>query len=104
MLFFPSFFTVVNSCNADSHSIFYLVCFRDDHGFTPFLWACREGQATIFDMLLARGARINATNDGGDNGLHLAASKGHKDIVLKVQAKCLGRSYIIFTFVYWQFN
>ena len=55
-------------------------------------------------MLLARGARINATNDGGDNGLHLAASKGHKDIVLKVQAKCLGRSYIIFTFVFWQFN
>ncbi|KXJ17437.1 Integrin-linked protein kinase [Exaiptasia diaphana] len=61
----------------------------DDHGFTPFLWACREGQVAIFDMLLSRGARVNAVNDGGDNGLHLAASKGNKEVVLKLlRNKC----------------
>jgi ankyrin repeat protein len=35
-------------------------------------------------MLLSRGAKVNAVNDGGDNGLHLAASKGNKEIILKV--------------------
>ncbi|KAK3736410.1 hypothetical protein QZH41_017916 [Actinostola sp. cb2023] len=61
----------------------------DDHGFTPFLWSCREGQLAIFDMLLLRGARVNAVNDGGDNGLHLAASKGNKEVVLKLlRNKC----------------
>ena len=36
------------------------------------------------EMLLTRGARINATNMGDDTALHLAASHGHRDIVLMV--------------------
>lgn len=57
---------------------------RDDHGFTPLLWSAREGQTAVFDLLLSRGARITALNDGGDNGLHLAASKGNKEIIQRV--------------------
>ena len=31
-----------------------------------------------------RGARINVMNRGDDTPLHLAASHGHRDIVIKV--------------------
>ena len=50
----------------------------DDHGFTPLHWACREGQMVIYQMLIARGARVSARNDGGDTPLHLACSHGNK--------------------------
>lgn len=38
-------------------------------------------------MLIARGARINATNMGDDTALHLAASHGHRDIVMMVRCR-----------------
>jgi integrin-linked kinase len=53
----------------------------DDHGFSPLHWACFAGRTNIVDMLLNRGARINATNMGDDTALHLAASHGHLDCV-----------------------
>lgn len=59
-------------------------CFRDDHGFSPLHWACREGRSGVVDMLIMRGARINVMNRGDDTPLHLAASHGHRDIVAKV--------------------
>lgn len=53
----------------------------DDHGFSPLHWACFAGRTNIVDMLLGRGARINAANMGDDTALHLAASHGHLDCV-----------------------
>ncbi|XP_010726047.1 integrin-linked protein kinase [Meleagris gallopavo] len=58
--------------------------FRDDHGFSPLHWACREGRSNVVDMLIMRGARINVMNRGDDTPLHLAASHGHRDIVQKL--------------------
>ena len=40
-------------------------------------------------MLIQRGARINATNMGDDTALHLAASHGHRDIVLMVKRRII---------------
>lgn len=57
---------------------------RDDHGFSPLHWACREGRSSVVDMLIMRGARINVMNRGDDAPLHLASSHGHRDIVGKV--------------------
>lgn len=57
---------------------------RDDHRFSLLHWASREGRTNIVDMLIQRGARINATNMGDDTALHLAASHGHRDIVVMV--------------------
>lgn len=54
----------------------------DDHRFSLLHWACREGRTNIVDMLIQRGARINATNLGDDTPLHLAAAHGHRDVVL----------------------
>lgn len=59
--------------------------FRDDHGFSPLHWACREGRSNVVDMLIMRGARINVMNRGDDTPLHLASSHGHRDIVGKVR-------------------
>jgi len=53
----------------------------DDHGFSPLHWAAFAGRTSIVDMLLNRGARINATNMGDDTALHLAVSHGHSECV-----------------------
>ncbi len=45
-------------------------------------WASKEGHLGIVDMLLSRGARVNATNMGDDTPLHLAASHGHRPVVV----------------------
>ncbi|XP_022091607.1 integrin-linked protein kinase-like [Acanthaster planci] len=56
----------------------------DDHGFSPMHWACKEGRTNIVEMLIGRGAKINATNMGDDTALHLASAHGHRDIVQKL--------------------
>lgn len=53
----------------------------DDHGFSPLHWASMKGHTKIVEMLLMRGARVNATNRGDDTPLHLAAANGHRDIL-----------------------
>jgi integrin-linked kinase len=59
----------------------------DDHAFSLLHWAAKGGHISIVDMLLARGARVNATNMGDDTPLHLAASQGHREVVVKLLAK-----------------
>ncbi|KAH7731355.1 CBN-PAT-4 protein [Aphelenchoides avenae] len=59
----------------------------DDHAFSLLHWASKEGHVNIVDMLLARGARVNATNMGDDTSLHLAASHGHRQIVVKLLSR-----------------
>ena len=66
----------------------------DDHGFTPLHWAAREGWVAIFDILVARGARINNLNNGGDTPLHCAVSKGQKAIILKVDSNFFSKRYL----------
>ncbi|KRY26561.1 Integrin-linked protein kinase, partial [Trichinella spiralis] len=58
----------------------------DDHGFSLLHWAAKGGHMNIVDMLLVRGARINATNIGDDTALHLASAHGHRDIVHRLLA------------------
>lgn len=44
-------------------------------------WCAKEGHLKLVEMLLARGARVNATNMGDDIPLHLAAAHGHLEVV-----------------------
>ncbi|BHF62690.1 hypothetical protein SprV_0200567500 [Sparganum proliferum] len=53
----------------------------DEHRFGLLHWAAREGQLAVADLLISRGARVNATNLGDDTPLHLAAAHGHFDVV-----------------------
>ncbi|KYM89686.1 Integrin-linked protein kinase [Atta colombica] len=55
--------------------------FLDDHGFSPLHWCAKEGHLKLAELLVTRGARINATNRGDDTPLHLASAHGHKEIV-----------------------
>lgn len=70
------------------HKSFFSSNFRDDHGFSPLHWCAKEGHTKLVEMLLSRGARVNATNMGDDVPLHLASAHGHYDIVqLLLKAK-----------------
>ncbi|KAE9554255.1 hypothetical protein FO519_002554 [Halicephalobus sp. NKZ332] len=59
----------------------------DDHAFSLLHWAAKEGHTSIAEILLARGARVNATNMGDDTPLHLAAGEGHREIVERLIMK-----------------
>ncbi|KAJ9580417.1 hypothetical protein L9F63_003941 [Diploptera punctata] len=59
----------------------------DDHGFSPLHWSAKKGHLKLVDLLILRGARINATNRGDDTPLHLAAAHGHREIV-NLARKC----------------
>ncbi|KAM3174377.1 hypothetical protein ACTXT7_010655 [Hymenolepis weldensis] len=53
----------------------------DEHRFSLLHWAAREGRRALVELLISRGARVNATNLGDDTALHLAAAHGHYDVV-----------------------
>lgn len=59
--------------------------FSDDHGFSPLHWCAKEGHSKLAELLVSRGARINATNRGDDTPLHLASAHGHREIVQLVE-------------------
>lgn len=86
----------VNSCNLNDLTLILLesyfidtqTCcsiYSDDHGFSPLHWCCKEGHLKLAELLVSRGARINATNRGDDTPLHLASAHGHKEIVQLVK-------------------
>lgn len=68
---------------------------RDDHMFSLLHWAAKEGHLNIAEMLLSRGARVNATNMGDDTALHLAAAHGHRPLVQVTNMICLAISLSI---------
>ncbi|XP_075432458.1 ankyrin repeat domain-containing protein 27 isoform X2 [Ascaphus truei] len=54
----------------------------DDRGYTPLHIAAICGQSPFIDLLLAKGATVNATDYHGSTPLHLACQKGHQNISL----------------------
>ncbi len=75
----------------------------DEHGFTLLHWAAWYGRLSAVQLLLQRGARVNAVNrgeisliltsfnlfyefPGDDTPLHLAVSHNHFDIVQHVSS------------------
>jgi ankyrin repeat protein len=60
---------------------------------TPLLAAARADQRAVVEMLLARGADINAPHDGA-SALHLAAWEGHTEMVRLLLAQGADRNQI----------
>ncbi|XP_065497027.1 ankyrin repeat domain-containing protein 27 isoform X1 [Caloenas nicobarica] len=55
---------------------------RDDRGYTPLHIAAICGQASLVDLLVAKGAVVNATDYHGSTPLHLACQKGYQNVTL----------------------
>lgn len=55
---------------------------RDEDNITPLHEACSHGATEIVDMLLVRGAMVNAASlETHELPIHMAAKEGHVDIV-----------------------
>ncbi|XP_077041291.1 ankyrin repeat domain-containing protein 27 isoform X2 [Agelaius phoeniceus] len=55
---------------------------RDDRGYTPLHIAAICGQTSLVDLLVAKGAIVNATDYHGSSPLHLACQKGYQNVTL----------------------
>lgn len=55
---------------------------RDDRGHTPLHVAALCGQAALIDLLVSKGAVVNATDYHGATPLHLACQKGYQSVTL----------------------
>ncbi|XP_042524058.1 ankyrin repeat domain-containing protein 27 isoform X2 [Dipodomys spectabilis] len=55
---------------------------RDDSGYTPLHMAALCGQASLVDLLVSKGAAVNATDYHGATPLHLACQKGYQSVTL----------------------
>ncbi|XP_075571304.1 ankyrin repeat domain-containing protein 27 isoform X2 [Pelecanus crispus] len=55
---------------------------RDDRGYTPLHIAAICGQTSLVDLLVAKGAVVNATDHHGSAPLHLACQKGYQNVTL----------------------
>ena len=56
----------------------------DDEGWNPLLYAAFEGRVEIVDLLLARGANVNALAPNKSTPLMFAARNGHDDVVARL--------------------
>ncbi|XP_067670411.1 ankyrin repeat domain-containing protein 50-like [Haliotis asinina] len=59
----------------------------DVYGRTPIMWAARQNQKNVFDILVSSGASLSLTDKSGNNMLHSACHGGHKDIVQNILSK-----------------
>lgn len=59
----------------------YVISHFED-GMTGLHWACDRGHEEVAELLLQRGALVNARDDAGQTAMHYAASCGHKQLVL----------------------
>jgi len=62
-------------------TIVRLVGTNDGGGLTPLHWACREGRASIVQLLLDKKASVGTKDGGGLTPLHWACRKGRTSIV-----------------------
>jgi hypothetical protein len=57
-----------------------LVASRDQQNGTPLHWAAEYGPKDLAELLLAKGADLNARDNARRTPLHIAARYGHKDV------------------------
>ncbi len=56
-----------------------LVFSKDQYGYTPLHWAALYGNRDVVELLLAKGAKVNATDNDRMTPLHLVAKNDQKE-------------------------
>jgi len=56
---------------------------------TPLIIAASAGKIDVVRLLLAKGADINAQNEGLHSALQYAASKNHPEVKFKLSQSCV---------------
>lgn len=64
----------------------------DDQGFTPLMIACREGHANVAQLLIERGARLEAAGPRGETALGLAMVHCRPVATTLVERGAIGRA------------
>ena len=62
-------------------------CTKNDDGWTPLHKAAYEGYREIVELLIAKGADVNAKTKYGTTPLHTASDSGYKEIAELLIAK-----------------
>lgn len=57
---------------------------RDEHGYTPLIWAAQYGHDPVVAALLAHGAKVDATDLNGYTALIWAAQQGQAKVVARL--------------------
>uniref|UniRef100_A0A8C7DXQ9 Ankyrin repeat domain 27 n=1 Tax=Oncorhynchus kisutch TaxID=8019 RepID=A0A8C7DXQ9_ONCKI len=60
---------------------------RDDRGYTPLHVAAICGQSLLIDLLVSKGALVNATDYHALSPLHLSCQKGYQGVTVRRDAK-----------------
>ena len=50
------------------------------YGYTPLIWAARDGKVELVKELLKQGARVEDKTSGGYTALHKACVEGHEQV------------------------
>ena len=56
------------------------MCQKDLHGIAPLHWAARNGYKDVAELLLAKGADVNAKTNKGTTPLSIAIQNHHDDV------------------------
>ncbi len=58
-------------------------CTKNDYGWTPLHWAASRGHKEIVELLIAKGANVNAKNKYGTTPLDMANDRETADLLRK---------------------
>ena len=58
-----------------------------EDGWTPLHWAAFHGRKGLVELLLSKGADVNAKNNNNETPIYLATNCGHKDVAELLMAK-----------------
>uniref|UniRef100_A0A8C8H3H3 VPS9 domain-containing protein n=1 Tax=Oncorhynchus tshawytscha TaxID=74940 RepID=A0A8C8H3H3_ONCTS len=75
---------------------------RDDRGYTPLHVAAICGQSLLIDLLVSKGALVNATDYHALSPLHLSCQKGYQGVTiflyeLHYHRNCIQKGYFCYT-------
>ena len=70
----------IDPCGSKSKGKFY--------GYTPLIWASRDGKEDLVRELLSKGATVGDRTAGGFTALHKACIGGHSEVFAMEQKMC----------------